>query len=185
MHAIATGDREARARASRTTPATTDDVRCFDLNAKRIVQATDCQWRFGCGVPLSSPGFFRSPSPSTCCGASSCHAETDHYRCSARRPRPRTPTSPCRSGAACSRRSPSGGVPKWLRERSAKPRCSGSNPLAALPFHSLPSQRTTRAGVVELGRHTGLKTPWGFSPVRVRLPPPAFEINTFRSRAAR
>src|SRR5262249_33288907 len=23
-----------------------------------------------------------------------------------------------------------GGVPKWLRERSAKPRCSGSNPLA-------------------------------------------------------
>ena len=24
-----------------------------------------------------------------------------------------------------------GGVPKWLRERSAKPRCSGSNPLAA------------------------------------------------------
>jgi hypothetical protein len=24
-----------------------------------------------------------------------------------------------------------GGVPKWLRERSAKPLCSGSNPLAA------------------------------------------------------
>jgi hypothetical protein len=28
-----------------------------------------------------------------------------------------------------------GGVPKWLRERSAKPRCSGSNPLAASKFH--------------------------------------------------
>ena len=27
-----------------------------------------------------------------------------------------------------------GGVPKWLRERSAKPRCSGSNPLAASKF---------------------------------------------------
>ena len=27
-----------------------------------------------------------------------------------------------------------GGVPKWLRERSAKPRCSGSNPLAASSF---------------------------------------------------
>jgi hypothetical protein len=27
-----------------------------------------------------------------------------------------------------------GGVPKWLRERSAKPRCSGSNPLAASIF---------------------------------------------------
>src|ERR1051325_7918567 len=27
-----------------------------------------------------------------------------------------------------------GGVPKWLRERSAKPRCSGSNPLAASNF---------------------------------------------------
>jgi hypothetical protein len=29
-----------------------------------------------------------------------------------------------------------GGVPKWLRERSAKPRCSGSNPLAASNFYS-------------------------------------------------
>jgi hypothetical protein len=28
-----------------------------------------------------------------------------------------------------------GGVPKWLRERSAKPRCSGSNPLAASIFY--------------------------------------------------
>ena len=27
-----------------------------------------------------------------------------------------------------------GGVPKWLRERSAKPRCSGSSPLAASTF---------------------------------------------------
>jgi hypothetical protein len=29
-----------------------------------------------------------------------------------------------------------GGVPKWLRERSAKPLCSGSNPLAASIPHS-------------------------------------------------
>ncbi len=27
-----------------------------------------------------------------------------------------------------------GAVPKWLRERSAKPLCSGSNPLGALFF---------------------------------------------------
>ena len=29
-----------------------------------------------------------------------------------------------------------GGVPKWLREQSAKLRCSGSNPLAASIFSS-------------------------------------------------
>ena len=38
-----------------------------------------------------------------------------------------------------------GGVPKWLRERSAKPRCSGSNPLAAssscLESFKIPSPR--------------------------------------------
>src|SRR5687767_241302 len=30
-----------------------------------------------------------------------------------------------------------GGVPKWLRERSAKPRFSGSNPLAASSYEAL------------------------------------------------
>ena len=41
-----------------------------------------------------------------------------------------------------------GGVPKWLRERSAKPRCSGSNPLAASKLSSIslriPSPRPLR-----------------------------------------
>ena len=41
-----------------------------------------------------------------------------------------------------------GGVPKWLRERSAKPRCSGSNPLAASTSHlislEIPSPRPLR-----------------------------------------
>jgi hypothetical protein len=37
---------EALDRASRTTPATIDDVRRFDLNAKRIVQAADRPWRY-------------------------------------------------------------------------------------------------------------------------------------------
>ena len=36
-----------------------------------------------------------------------------------------------------------GGVPKWLRERSAKPRCSGSNPLAASIFLRVADQAFT------------------------------------------
>jgi hypothetical protein len=41
-----------------------------------------------------------------------------------------------------------GGVPKWLRERSAKPRCSGSNPLAASIF-CLISFANRRADLIE------------------------------------
>ena len=42
---------------------------------------------------------------------------------------------------------PRGAVPKWLREQSAKLRCSGSNPLGAskqsllVPLRSITSQR--------------------------------------------
>jgi hypothetical protein len=58
-----------------------------------------------------------------------------------------------------------GGVPKWLRERSAKPRCSGSNPLAAsnqvfqgdhVDSSNFSSERTDReqaaVGKTEVGR---------------------------------
>ena len=84
------------------------------------------------------------------------------------------------------RRLPEGGVPKWLRERSAKPRCSGSNPLAASHFFwARPRCRMVfgihPAGVVKPVDTRGLKLR-GVRPVRVRVPPPALESPDAGSR---
>src|SRR5580693_4220478 len=46
-----------------------------------------------------------------------------------------------------------GGVPKWLRERSAKPPCIGSNPIAASNILLLLSSSVTQAVGHQLGDH--------------------------------
>src|SRR5439155_2635325 len=51
-----------------------------------------------------------------------------------------------------------GGVPKWLRERTANPRCGGSNPPAASIFHvASDSVLEDWGGVAKPGSRRGLK----------------------------
>ena len=55
------------------------------------------------------------------------------------------------TGGAADYNAPHGAVPKWLREQSAKLRCSGSNPLGASKvFLCCPSLRKGPLGVAGL-----------------------------------
>src|ERR1700722_2748302 len=46
-----------------------------------------------------------------------------------------------------------GGVPQWLRERSAKPPCIGSNPIAASKFRPISISATAEPVDHQLGDH--------------------------------
>jgi hypothetical protein len=78
-----------------------------------------------------------------------------------------------------------GGVPKWLRERSAKPRCSGSNPLAASNFQFNPIRPAKSRFIADVllpsrplsGSEQAIKLSFGVQPLRIIIAADRFSID--------